>query len=127
MIFKGVGEYACEDCHHLDYDDYGKARNYLESHPGANTAQISENTGVSQKSIRQMLKESRLEVAEDSRVFLRCEICGANIRSGSLCSKCEMSYNRGLEEKERMNRSMSGYGLQKETLEQKGEKRFIRE
>lgn len=30
MIFKGVGEYQCEECGYLDYDDYGKVRNYVE-------------------------------------------------------------------------------------------------
>lgn len=24
MVFKGVGEYRCEKCGYLDYDDYGK-------------------------------------------------------------------------------------------------------
>lgn len=126
MIFKGVGEYECENCHDLAYDDYGMVRNYIETHAGANTAQISEHTGVSQKSIRNMLKEGKLEIAADSRTFIKCEMCGINIRSGRLCDKCETSYNRVLEEKERANRKMSGYGTEKERREQKGEKRFHR-
>ena len=47
MIFKGVGEYKCEKCGFLDYDDYGKVRNYLEKHVGATSAQVAEATGVS--------------------------------------------------------------------------------
>lgn len=35
MVFKGVGEYQCEKCGYLDYDDYGKVRNYIEKHMGA--------------------------------------------------------------------------------------------
>lgn len=126
MIFKGVGEYECEDCHDLDYDDYGKTRNYLESHAGANTAEIAAHTGVSQKAIRQMLKESRLEIASNSKTFLKCEICGVSIRYGTLCSKCEMAYNRGMEERERANRKIAGYGTDIERKEHKGEKRFTR-
>lgn len=126
MIYKGIGEYVCEDCHDLAYDDYGMTRNYLETHPGANTAQISANTGVSQKAIRNMLKEGKLEVAANSRTFIKCEMCGVNIRSGRLCDKCETLYNRTLEEKEREKRKMSGYGTDKEMREQKGEKRFRR-
>ena len=30
MIFKGVGEYHCEECGAVDYDDYGKVRGYIE-------------------------------------------------------------------------------------------------
>ncbi|MDE6318136.1 MAG: hypothetical protein K2M22_00155, partial [Lachnospiraceae bacterium] len=63
MVFKGVGEYQCEACGFLDYDDYGKVRNYIEKHIGANAAEASKATGVSQKAIRDMLKEARLEIA----------------------------------------------------------------
>lgn len=127
MVFKGVGEYECENCRNRDYDDYGKTRNYLEKHPGANTAEISEKTGVSQKSIRQMLKESRLEIASDSKTFMKCEICGVSIRHGTLCEKCEVAYNRNLEERMRANRDMSGFGMDTDRRNQKGEKRFTRD
>ena len=40
MVFKGVGEYRCEDCGVVDYDDYGKVRCYIESNKGATAAQI---------------------------------------------------------------------------------------
>ena len=49
MVFKGIGEYACEDCGVKAYDDYGKVRLYVESHRGANAAEIENQTGVSQK------------------------------------------------------------------------------
>ena len=29
MVYKGLGEYQCEECGQMDYDDYGKGRNYL--------------------------------------------------------------------------------------------------
>ena len=86
MVFKGVGEYKCEDCGNLAYDDYGKVRNYIEQHSGATSAQVSAATGVSQKAIRDMLREERLEIAANSAVFLKCEICGVSIRSGRFCS-----------------------------------------
>ena len=57
MIFKGVGEYHCEDCGAVDYDDYGKVRMYIEEHHGATAAQIEDAVGVSQRAIRQMLKD----------------------------------------------------------------------
>ncbi len=90
MEFKGCGEYECEDCHTKGFDDYGKVRNYIELHRGANAAEIESKTGVTQKSIRQMLKESKLEITADSVAFMRCEICGVNIRSGRFCPKCDI-------------------------------------
>ena len=128
MVFKGVGEYKCEDCGNLAYDDYGKVRNYVEKHSGATSAQVSAATGVSQKAIRDMLREERLEIAANSAVFLKCEICGTSIRSGRFCSKCETSYHRRVEEQARAGRnlSMSGFSTERPKGED-GAKRFTRD
>ncbi len=127
MIFKGVGEYECEKCGYLAYDDYGKARNYLERHTGATSAQVSQATGVSQRSIREMLREARLEIAANSNVFLQCEVCGASIRMGRFCPKCETAYHRNLEEKARArNDKMAGFSTEIPRGED-GSKRFRRE
>lgn len=101
MIFKGVGEYHCEDCGAVDYDDYGKVRMYIEEHRGATAAQIEDAVGVSQRAIRQMLKDGRLEVTADSRTFLHCELCGKAIRYGQYCQECETAIHRNLESKQR--------------------------
>lgn len=111
MVFKGVGEYHCEDCGSVAYDDYGKVRLYLEQNPGANAVAVELDTGVSQKTIRLMLKESRLQVAEGSPSFLRCEICGKTIRSGRMCGECEIQYHRNAEEKQRRINNLHGYGI----------------
>lgn len=127
MVFKGCGEYRCEKCKYVDYDDYGKVRNYVEKNSGVTMAQASEATGVKQKTIRTMLKESRLEVADDSYMFLKCEMCGASIRSGRVCSKCEVSYNKMVEDRARMKheKMMSGFGMGRADGEE-GAKRFKR-
>ncbi|MDE7285770.1 MAG: hypothetical protein K2N55_02845, partial [Lachnospiraceae bacterium] len=59
LVYRGIGEYICEECGAVEYDDYGKVRNYLERHRGANVAEISDMTGVSHKAIRDMIKEKR--------------------------------------------------------------------
>ncbi len=128
MEFKGCGEYECEDCHTKGFDDYGKVRNYIELHRGANAAEIESKTGVTQKSIRQMLKESKLEITAYSVAFMRCEICGVNIRSGRFCPKCEASYHK--EKEKQMREKLKGFGLENEEERrerQKGEKRFLRD
>lgn len=127
MIFKGCGEYKCEDCKYVAYDDYGKVRNYVEQYPGVTSAQVSDATGVKPQTIRTMLRESRLEIAEDSNAYLKCEICGVNIRSGRVCPKCEVTYNKMIEEKERQKRTklMEGFGMGR--IGDEGEKRFKRD
>ena len=128
MIFKGVGEYHCEDCGFVDYDDYGKVRLYIEGHRGATAAEIESATGVSQRTIRQMLRESRIEIAEGSKTFLHCEMCGKNIRSGRFCPECEVKVHRSFEEqqRERLQNGAKGFGLQQRNVEE-GQKRFRRE
>lgn len=127
MVFKGVGEYRCEDCANLAYDDYGKVRLYLEKHRGATAAEVEIETGVSQKTIRLMLKESRLEVTDDSKAFMLCEGCGKKICSGRFCPKCEVEHHRNLEEQHRKmrNEHVQGHGMGKGPGEE-GEKRFSR-
>lgn len=128
MIFKGCGEYQCEECRQVAYDDYGKVRNYVEVHKGVTLAQAAEATGVKQKSIHTMLKESRLGIADDSNVFLKCEMCGASIRSGRVCPKCELEFNRKLEADmhKRHEKAMSGFGMGNRNSEE-GSKRFKRD
>ncbi len=124
MVFKGVGEYHCEDCGKVEYDDYGKVRLFLEKKPGANAVEVEKETGVSQKTIRQMLKESRLQVAEGSQTFLRCEMCGKDIRSGRMCPECELKAHRNLEEQQRRlsNANLRGVGMNRKGED--GQRRF---
>jgi len=125
MIFKGVGEYRCEECGELAYDDYGKVRLYIEGHKGATAAEIENAIGVPQRSIRQMLKEGRLEVTQDSKVFMYCEVCRKPIRSGRYCPECEVKLHRSMEAEQRDMRikKMQGYGQGKGD---DGQRRFMR-
>jgi tRNA(Ile2) C34 agmatinyltransferase TiaS len=126
MIFQGLGQYKCEKCGGIEYDDYGKVREFIEEHPGANVAQISENTGVSRKSINKMIKEERFEIRKDSKTFLLCEICGIPIRSGYVCKNCEATYHKQYEEEVRKSNIKGGFGTGG-TETATGAKRFKRE
>jgi hypothetical protein len=88
MVYKGVGEYECESCGNIEYDDYGVVRNYIEKHRGATVVEISSATGISQNTINMLLREERLQVANNSRVFLKCAACGKDIVSGQYCTEC---------------------------------------
>ncbi len=126
MVFKGVGEYECEDCRNRELDDYGKVRAYIEKHRGATAVEVERDTGVSQKTIRRLLREERIEVTPDSKAFLRCEVCGEAIRSGRYCAKCQVNVNRRIEEQARIQKkSVSGFGMGEGGGEE-GAKRFIR-
>lgn len=88
LIYDGVGEYRCEQCNNVMYDDYGIVRRYLEKNPGATQGQVSKITGVPTSVIRRLLKEGKIQIANGSYVFLHCERCGKDIRSGKYCDNC---------------------------------------
>ena len=127
LVYRGLGEYQCEDCGAFDYDDYGKVRNYLDRHRGANVAEISEATGVTHKSIRDMIKDNRFEVINNAGGYIRCEMCGTNISSGRLCGKCEMQYHRQMEAEARTRRKAAISGGSTGVHGESGSKRFTRE
>lgn len=124
--YKGVGEYKCRECGYIMYDDFGVVRNYLEVNRGATQSQVHQATGVAMDTIRQFLKEERIEIAENSGVMLSCEICRAPIRSGRYCAACEkIVAQRQNSEKAASHRSgLAGYGLGK--AGESGAKRFKR-
>lgn len=128
MIYRGVGEYQCEECGEYDYDDYGKVRNYVEANPGVSAEETALATGVSKKSIRSMLKESKLVLLPNSISFLRCEICNCTIRHGRLCAACEVAYRQAVEDEFRAaqgNHTIEG-GFATPSVNE-GEMRFTRE
>ena len=126
MIYKGLGEYQCEDCENLEYDDYGKVRNYIEKFPGASIAQVAEASHVSRKSINEMLRDCRFEITGDSKTFLKCEVCGKNIRYGRMCPECEKEYHRRVEAQTRNEHQFNG-SLVGNELGEEGKIRFRRE
>lgn len=88
MEYRGLGEFACTECGNVEYNDYGKVRNYLEEHRGATQDEVFRMTGVAKWKIREFLIEEKIEIAPDSITYLKCEKCGANIRSGRYCENC---------------------------------------
>ena len=128
LVYKGVGEYRCEQCKAVVYDDYGKVRLYVEQHPGATIADTEAATGVPHKVIRQLLRAERLEVATGSRTFLSCRSCGVQIRSGEFCPQCAAKQPPKSEDPRRRNmkKDMMGVGMN-DFSGQEGAKRFTRD
>lgn len=125
LVYLGIGEYECPSCHFLEYDDYGKVRNYLERYRGATQAEVAKSTGVSTSIIRQFLKEEKIEISPNSAVFMYCELCGKAIRSGRFCAGCATKGNSLGDALKSSNRNnIQGFG--KESMDVSGAKRFQR-
>lgn len=88
FTYMGFGHLYCPTCKSLDEISFGKVRDYIYENGVASATEVSENTGVSVRQIEQYLREGRLEIPENSPIFIKCEMCHADIRSGRICSNC---------------------------------------
>lgn len=79
----------CPKCKVEDEREFRKVRDYIKSNPGVNIEEVSNVLEISRQQIIRYVKEERLEIYEQSSVFLICEMCGCNIRTGRYCSKCK--------------------------------------
>ncbi len=73
-----------------------------------------------------MIKDNRFEVIDNPGGYIRCEVCGVDIKSGRYCAKCEVAYHRKMEDKvrEAKQKNIAGYGDAKQGEE--GSMRFTR-
>ena len=124
--YKGVGEYKCAECGFTMYDDFGLVRNYLEAHAGATQSEVSRETGVAMDTIRQFLKEERLEIVAGSNVMLTCEICNAPIRSGRYCPECAIAVEKRIQAEKAAEHKKALQGFGKGTQGESGAIRFRR-
>ena len=73
-------------CNKCDSEEFGKIKDYLREHPGANGYEVSLNTEISTKIINYYIKEGRLDKYKD--VLKLCE-CGASLKEGQrMCPDC---------------------------------------
>lgn len=92
------GAPVCPSCRDKLEAKFQEVKEYIREHRGAGIQEVAEACNVDPAQIRQWLKDDRLEVTEDSPMFLNCESCGAPIRSGRFCEKCKNTMTRGFNE-----------------------------
>ena len=86
--YYGIGRCYCPSCKKQDDEAFKKVKAYIYENGTATVMEVSEKTGVPVRFIRLYLKDNRIEIPEDSPIFIQCERCGVNIRSGRLCPDC---------------------------------------
>lgn len=93
-----AGPNICPSCREHMEVKFQEVKEYIRSHKGCGIQEVSEECDVDAAQIRQWLREDRLEVTEDSAIFLSCESCGAPIRSGRFCEKCQANVAKGFKD-----------------------------
>lgn len=86
--YSGFGHRFCPRCKEKDEKEFEKVKEYIYKHGTATAAEVSEFTGVSLSTIELYLREGRLIIPENSPIFIKCEKCGEDIRSGRVCMDC---------------------------------------
>ena len=98
------GAPICPACRDKMEAKFQEVKEYIRENRGVGIAEVAEACDVDPNQIRQWLREDRLEVTEDSAVFLNCESCGTPIRSGKFCDKCKQNMAKSLDDVVKANR-----------------------
>lgn len=93
-----AGVPLCQPCREATELKFQEVKEYIRGHKGVGISEVAEACDVDPHQIRQWLREDRLEVTEDSAIFLNCEGCGAPIRSGKYCDKCKANMTNGFKQ-----------------------------
>ena len=93
-----TGVALCENCKKKREEQFQEVKKYINDNKGATIEEITEETGVSQKLIRQWIREERLILSNDSPIVFHCEHCGAVIRTGRFCQECKSKLGGNLDQ-----------------------------
>lgn len=121
-----AGPNVCPACREKAEAKFQEVKEYIREHKGVGIAEVSEACDVDAAQIRQWLREDRLEVTEDSAIYLTCENCGTPIRSGRFCEKCKGEVTRGLNDIVSANRAAAAEAARnKKESERDARMRFL--
>jgi predicted amidophosphoribosyltransferase len=87
-IFQSLGSEFCPNCADEMDANFQKVKNYVYDHPQTNVVDISEGTGIAEKTVLYFLKEGRLSMGDEAS-GLECEMCGKPITGGRFCKVCQ--------------------------------------
>ncbi|MCR5849011.1 MAG: flagellar protein [Lachnospiraceae bacterium] len=98
-IFNYVaGPMICPACKEESEHQFQRVKDFIRDNKNAGIAEICEECDVTEKMIKQWIREERLLFGADSPVGIDCEGCGTMIRSGRYCDKCKNELARGIME-----------------------------
>ena len=88
MRYNGTGEYVCQKCGNIMYDDYGKVRKFIDEHGDSSILVIERETGVNKDVLEYLLKDGVLASPPEADLSKICNRCGYPIESGRYCRSC---------------------------------------
>lgn len=97
-LFQSYGQSVCPVCLQEVDRQFDLVKNYLYDNPGASMENVCRETKVDQHLIVRWLREGRLITDDSYAALLECITCGAPIRSGRYCEKCNNELRRALQD-----------------------------
>ena len=92
----GGGPKICQSCQKELEEKFQEVKAFLKKNPKAPLAIVTEETGVTEKQIKQWIREERLTISDDSPIGIECEGCGTMIKSGKYCPQCASKVQKNL-------------------------------
>lgn len=120
------GPPTCPSCRESMEAKFQEVKEYIREHRGVGISEVAEACDVDPAQIRQWLRDDRLEVTEDSAVFLNCDSCGAPIRSGKFCEKCKASMSKDFGDVLNASRPQSQPQPKKSSSDDSARMRFLK-
>lgn len=115
-----VGPQVCQECRTKNEKKFLEVRDYIYDHEDTSISTVAEACDISERQLRQWVREERLELKSASISGVTCEICGKAITSGRYCEKCKAQTLRELKEI-----SKSGYAVQPKEDTDKAKMRYF--
>jgi len=89
VFYIGKGKYICRTCESMNFDIYGKVRNFMRKNEKSSILYMSQAIGVDEDVIEMILGMEQVPILKDSKYFLECIHCGCSIRDGKSCAFCK--------------------------------------
>lgn len=87
-LYQRIARSLCPDCVMEEEERAERVVEYLRRHSGARIHEIAKATAVDEGFVLRLLRDGRIEMANDVRPELHCRACGLAIRAGTYCSEC---------------------------------------
>lgn len=60
LVYRGLGKFECSACNYINYNNYGKAREVLDTYGILNMYQLMEKSGLTKYEIKNLIEEGSL-------------------------------------------------------------------
>ncbi|SFF67911.1 flagellar operon protein TIGR03826 [Halobacillus alkaliphilus] len=93
---------VCNQCRNKEEQNYQKVYEFMRKKQNrmASVAEIEVATRVSEKQIREFVKQKRLHPAQFPNISYPCEKCERPIQDGRICERCKQEITKGLKRHE---------------------------